>query len=207
MKLFGWHQCEVAAQESGLECACANNDSFTVLVREGTRHRWVSMCPVWLWHSKWLSKWTNKSASNFVLSFNIPPWQQIGYSEGLWGQCNECSANKNVAQMLQRWSRFCWKWFLTHSGRPVTGRTPEIIECVWAAINKDRQLTVRELEADLGIPKLLCLRFWCRIWAWNVLWQNSFHSFCYQSERNIMQQLLMTWFKLLPMNQISPWRS
>ena len=32
---------------------------------------------------------------------------------------------------------------------------------------------------------------------------NSFCGFCYQSRRNIMLQLLMTWFKPLPMNQIS----
>ena len=40
-----------------------------------------------------------------------------------------------------------------HSGRPTTSRTPENVECVQATINKDQQLTVRELEADLGIPK------------------------------------------------------
>ena len=40
-----------------------------------------------------------------------------------------------------------------HSGRPATNRTPESAECVRAAVNKDWQLTVRELEADLGIPK------------------------------------------------------
>ena len=45
------------------------------------------------------------------------------------------------------------------SGRPETSRTPENVECVWAAINKDQRLTVQELEADLGIPKLLCPRF------------------------------------------------
>ena len=39
------------------------------------------------------------------------------------------------------------------SGRPATSRTPENVELVRTAINKDRQLTVRELEADLGIPK------------------------------------------------------
>ena len=37
--------------------------------------------------------------------------------------------------------------------RPATSRTPENVERVWAAINKDQRLTVRELEADLGIPK------------------------------------------------------
>ena len=46
-----------------------------------------------------------------------------------------------------------------HSGRPATNRTPESAECVRAAVNKDWQLTVRELEADLGTQKLLCLRF------------------------------------------------
>ena len=39
------------------------------------------------------------------------------------------------------------------SGRPVTNRTPENAQCVRAAVNKDWQLTVWELEADLGIPK------------------------------------------------------
>ena len=40
-----------------------------------------------------------------------------------------------------------------HSGRPATSRTPENVECVGAATNKDQRLTVWELEADLGIPK------------------------------------------------------
>ena len=39
------------------------------------------------------------------------------------------------------------------SGRPATSRTAEDVERVEAAINKDRELTVRELEADLGVPK------------------------------------------------------
>ena len=34
-----------------------------------------------------------------------------------------------------------------------TSRIPENVERVWATINKYRQLTVWELEADLGIPK------------------------------------------------------
>ena len=39
-----------------------------------------------------------------------------------------------------------------HSGRPATSRAPENVERVQAAINKDRQLAVWELEAELGIP-------------------------------------------------------
>ena len=38
-------------------------------------------------------------------------------------------------------------------GRPASSRAPENAERVWAATNKDQWLTVRELEADLGIPK------------------------------------------------------
>lgn len=38
-------------------------------------------------------------------------------------------------------------------GRPSTSRTPENVECVWAAINENRRLTVRELEEGQGIPR------------------------------------------------------
>ena len=74
---FAWHRCSLAAKESGLECACVNSGDFTVLVSGGGRCHWVSICTVWLSHSKWLSEWSNKSASNFVLSLNIPPYKQF----------------------------------------------------------------------------------------------------------------------------------
>ena len=88
-------------------------------------------------------------------------------------------------------------------GRPATSRTPENIECVQDAINKDQWLTVWELEADLEIPKLLCARFWCM----KHVVVNLFCCFYQQSRRNIVLQLLMTWFKPLPINQISLRRS
>ena len=40
-----------------------------------------------------------------------------------------------------------------HSGRPAASRTSENVERVWAAINKDQRLAVRELEVDQGIPR------------------------------------------------------
>ena len=40
-----------------------------------------------------------------------------------------------------------------HSGRPIASRTPENVEHAGAAINKDQRLAVRELGANLGIPK------------------------------------------------------
>ena len=67
-----WHRCNLAAKESGLECACVNNDDFTVLVNGGSRHHWVSMCTVWPLHSKWLSEYSRKYTSNFALSLSIP---------------------------------------------------------------------------------------------------------------------------------------
>ena len=39
------------------------------------------------------------------------------------------------------------------SERPATSRSPENVEGVQSAVNRDQQLAVRELEADLGIPK------------------------------------------------------
>ena len=75
------------------------------------------------------------------------------------------------------------------SGRPATNRTPENVERVGAATNKDQWLTVWELELIWGFQTLLCLTFWGRILAWNVSWQNSFCGFCYQSRRNVVLQL------------------
>ena len=72
----------------------------------------------------------------------------MGDSEGSQGLCNNAT-QICVAQMLQRQSVESGP----RSGRPATSRTPENVERVWAAINKDWRLTVRELEADLGIPK------------------------------------------------------
>ena len=39
-----------------------------------------------------------------------------------------------------------------YSRRPATSRTPENVEHVRAANNKDQRLTVQDPEADLGIP-------------------------------------------------------
>lgn len=44
------------------------------------------------------------------------------------------------------------------SGRPSTSKTAENVERVRSAINKNRRLTVRELEEDLGIPKTIVSR-------------------------------------------------
>ena len=77
MRTVARHWCNLAAKDGGLECACMNNDNFTVLVSGGGRHHWVSMCTVSLLHSKWLSKYSKESAWNFALNLNIPPWKLL----------------------------------------------------------------------------------------------------------------------------------
>ena len=82
---FAWYWCNLTAKESGLECACVNNEDFTVLVSEGSKHHWVSMCTVRTTHSKWLSKKNNESVSNFALSLNIPPQKLFRWLRRLSG--------------------------------------------------------------------------------------------------------------------------
>ena len=55
-----------------LHCSCLS-------VSGGGRCHWVSMCTVWLSHSKWPRKYSNKSASNFVLSLNILQQTRLGW--------------------------------------------------------------------------------------------------------------------------------
>ena len=47
----------------------------------------------------------------------------------------------------------------SRSGRPSTTKTLDNIERVRVAIEGDRRLTVRELENDLGIPKITVWEF------------------------------------------------
>ena len=72
-------------------------------------------------------------------------------SEGFQGWYNEFNAIK----LWHKYFKDGWESVEseTNSGRPAISRTPESVECVQAAINNDWRLTVRELEADLGIPK------------------------------------------------------
>ena len=118
---------------------------LTVLVSEGGRHLWVSMCTVWPLHLKLLSEQSNELVSNFVLSLNIPLQKLFGWFRRLsemiqWVQHKwKCGTNT-----FQRWLGICWKC-----------QTPENVEHVRAAINKDQQLTVWELDDDLGIPNTI----------------------------------------------------
>ena len=147
----GLHDIDATWQPRRVDWNAHACTMMTLLVSGGGRHDWVNLCTVWPSHSKWLSKNSNKSASNFVLSLNIPPRNYLDDSEGFRGWCNECSTNKSVAQMPQKWLRICWKW--STFWKACNKQTPEKVEHVLAAFNKDQRLTGQELEADLGIPK------------------------------------------------------
>ena len=71
------------------------------------------------------------------------------------------------AQMKLWYRRFKDGWKSVESdprsGRPSTSRTPENVERVRAAINKNRRLTVRELEEALGIPRTITKEYYIAI--------------------------------------------
>ena len=70
------HGCNLAAKESGLECAFITNDNFTGLVTGGSRcslSERVYCVAVTCKMTEWVER---PSASNFALSLNIPPWKQ-----------------------------------------------------------------------------------------------------------------------------------
>ena len=148
---FELHSCNLAAKESGLQCTWMINDDFTVLVSGGGRHCWVSMCTVWPSHSKWLSKKSNKSASNFVISLNIPLWKLFRWfrtcSPDNWWlaassrQC-ACSCNTSSTEIFGETSnhpgdsapiqpRFGALWLLAFPQTKITFERGEISDHQW----------------------------------------------------------------------------
>ena len=104
------HRGNLAAK-SGLEFACMNSDDFTILVSGGSRHHWESMCTVCGCHNQ--NDWVSRAMNLHQILHWAWTFLHGNYSddsEGFQGWHNECSANKSVAQMLQRWLRLCWKW-------------------------------------------------------------------------------------------------
>ena len=107
-----------------------NNDDFTVLVRGGSRHCWMSMCTVWSLHSKWLSEQSNECASNFSLSLNIP-------LQKLFGMIQEATAMGNwwlaASSQQSAHSRItsCAEFFMKHQITQVTQPhySPELMHC------------------------------------------------------------------------------
>ena len=110
------HMCE----QWGLHCTS----------QWGGRRYWVSMCTVWPLHSKWLSEYSNESASNFSLSMNIPPWKLFWWPRRpqLWatgdGQLHHNSASAHASRLMQR---FLEKHQITQVTQP--SYSPDLALC------------------------------------------------------------------------------
>ena len=124
-----WHCCNLASKESGLESASVNNDNCTVLVSGGGRTPWVSMCTVWPSHSKWLSKCRNESASNFVLSSNIPLQKLFGWFRRtqLWATGDWQLPHDNTSAHTSNLVQFLVKHQITQVTQP--HYNPDLTPC------------------------------------------------------------------------------
>ena len=116
-----------------------------------------------------------------------------------WGQCKEkCST------MFQWWLRFCWKWSMCWKG----GNKENTWECqTCVGCNQQRSATDRvRTRSWSGDSKNYCVLFCRRILAWNVSWQNSFHSFCCPEGGNMVPQLLMMLGEMCEVPRCLLWR-
>ena len=76
-------------------------------------------------------------------------------SEGFWRWCNESSANKGAAQMLQRWLRICWKWsmFWNACNKQNTWEW-------WMCMGCNQQRSVTQVTQPPYSPDLVPRDFW-----------------------------------------------
>ena len=126
---FVWHRCDLAAKDSGLECACMNNDDFTVLVRGGGRplSKHVDCVAVTL---KMSERVEHGSASNFALSLNIPPQKLFAlfrrpqlWAAGDW-QLHHDYVPAHASCLVQR---FLVKHPITQVTQPLY--SPDLVPC------------------------------------------------------------------------------
>ena len=160
--------CNLAAKESGLECTCVNNDDFTVLVSGDGRRPWVSICTVWLLHSKWLSEYSNECASIFHSSMETIWMIQRAIAKGNWwlpasSRQNTCSRFMSYAVFLQNikspgksaplYPRFGTLWLLAFPKTKITVEREEISDHWWDSGKYDRaagQFQQRILQSVLS---------------------------------------------------------
>ena len=180
-----WHWCNLAAKESGQECTLTSKMMTSLYYSVGVVDaiEWACVCVAITLKNDWASR--TMDLHQICIELKHSSMETIQMIQKFLRD------NAVSAAQIKMWYK-CFKdgWESAESdprsGRPATSGAPEDAERVWAAINKDRRLTVWELEADLRIPNTTASEIWRRILAWNVLWQNSFCGFSYQSRRNIM---------------------
>ena len=103
-----------------------NNADFTVLVIEGTRHCWVSMCTVWLSHSKW-----QQVEQGICIKFCVNPLQKLfGWFRRLqlWATGDWQLHHNNVSTCASHFvQRFLVKYQITQVTQPPY--SPDLTTC------------------------------------------------------------------------------
>ena len=159
-----WHWCNLAAKESGQECTLTSKMMTSLYYSVGVVDaiEWACVCVAVTLKNDWASR--TMDLHQICIELKHSSMETI--------QMIQKSLRDNAvsAAQIKMWYK-CFKdgWESVESdpcfGRPATSRTSENVECVQVAINTYRQLTVWELETDLGILKLLCPGFWCGMLA------------------------------------------
>ena len=122
-----WHWCNLAAKESGLECACVNNDYLTVLVSGGSRHvEWACVLCGRCIQNAWASK--AMDLHHIALSLNILRWKLFGWFRRpqLWatGNWQLHHDNAHASCLVQR---FLAKHQISQVTQPPY--SPDLVSC------------------------------------------------------------------------------
>ena len=141
-----WHRCNLAGKESGLECACVNNDDFTVLVSGGgSAVEWVCVLCGHCIQNDWVSTVTSLHQISPWKLFgwfrrpelwatgdwqlrpeNVPAHACIMFCVGLFGETSNHPSD--LALLLPRFG--AW-WLLAFPKTEITLEREEISDCPW----------------------------------------------------------------------------
>ena len=132
------------------------------------------MCTVWVWHSKWLSKWSNKSASNFEIRLNIPAWKLFQWvrrlqlwATGDWQlhhnsvpyscdtSCLEFfgETSNHPGDLAPLPPRFGTLWLPGFPKTKITFEREEISDCLWDSGKYDGNCNWRKLGELCEVPR------------------------------------------------------
>jgi len=85
-------------------------------------------------------------AIKFCMKLRIWFWNVAVVEDSLWGCCFIFIPSPQVVQGVQGWEGGHW-------GRPSTSRTKNNVARVKAVLDRDRRLSVRLMEEEVGLPK------------------------------------------------------
>ena len=108
----------LAAKESGLECAYVNNDDFVVLTSGGGRHHWVSMCTVWLsQQNDWVEQWICIKFCIKLEHSSVETWI-IQKATAMGNRWLAASSPKHTCSCITSCAEFLAKYQITQVAQP-----------------------------------------------------------------------------------------